>query len=198
VEQQTAGADLTLVGLINVLFHPEHPVVGVLLYDGLGELELASTYDTYAATYTTKLVSVSQTRRLITTQHGLQIVPRSGYADVPPLGRLIVPGSQARQLTAADLSAWELDEAAAPVFFLHADTPGQFAFDAPLRDLAQQENIPTAVLDAKRLEYRPGAVQTDGARWPVWLTIRPLLAGLAGLAVTLVIDQRWPRRSRAH
>ena len=34
-------------------------VAGVMLYDGIGELELASVYDTYAATYTTKLLSVS-------------------------------------------------------------------------------------------------------------------------------------------
>jgi putative intracellular protease/amidase len=198
VTRQSASAAQFLVGIINLLFHWEHPVAGVLLYDGIGELDLASTYDTYAATYTTKLVSVSPTRRLITTQHGLQIVPRSGYSDVLALERLIVPGSRARELTAADLSAWELGEAAAPVFYLHADTPDQFAFDAPLRDLAQQENIPTAVLNAKRLEYLLGERQTEGPRWPVWLTMRPLLAGLGGLVLALVIGRRWPRRARSH
>jgi putative intracellular protease/amidase len=198
VKQQSAGPGLNLVGLINILFHWEHPLAGVLLYEGIGELDLTSTYDTYAATYTTKLLSVSQTRTLITTQHGLQIVPRWGYADVPALERLIVPGSRARVLAAADLSAWEANGTAAPVFYQHADATDQFAFDAPLRDLAQRENIPTAVLNAKRLEYRPGTVQTDGPRWPVWLTVRPLLAGLAGLALALVIVRRWPQRARSH
>lgn len=195
VQQQSAGTALTAVGLINIVFHPEHPANGVLLYDGVGELELASTFDTYAATYTTKLLSVSQARKLITTKHGLQLVPRWGFNDVPSMERLIVPGSQARQLAAASVSAWESNGKAARVSYLHADKPDSFAFDAPLRDLAQQENIATSVLNAKRLEYRAGEAQTEGAGWPVWLTIRPLLVGLAGVAITLAVSKRVLRRS---
>ncbi len=193
VEQNSSSTDLTIVGLINILFHWNHPTAGVLLYDGINELELASTYDTYAATYSTKLVSVSQTRQLITTQYGLQLVPRWGFNDVPAMERLIVPGSQAHQLAATEVSTWQSNTTAAPVFYLHADNPDAFAFDAPLRDLARQENIPTAVLDAMRLEYRPGTLQTEGSNWPLWLTIRPLLIGLASLAITLVISRRLRR-----
>ena len=165
----------------------------MLLYDGINELELAAIYDTYAATYTAKLVSVSRTRQLITTQYGLQLVPRWGFTDVPAMERLIVPGNEARQLAAADVRAWERKENAAPVFYLHAGDPTGFAFDAPLRDLARQENIPTAVLNAMRLEYRPGTLQTEGSGWPLWLTIRPLLIGLASLAITVVIGRRLRR-----
>jgi hypothetical protein len=190
VEQYSAGTDLTLVGLINILFHWNHPTAGVLLYDGINELELAATYDTYVATYTTQLMSVAQTRQLITTQYGLQIVPRWGFNDVPAMERLIVPGSQARELAAAEIGGWQSNGNAAPVFYLHADNPAGFAFDAPLKDLARQENIPTAVLNAMRLEYRPGTIQTEGSAWPLWLTIRPLLIGLASLTITLLISRR--------
>ncbi|HEX6606943.1 MAG TPA: DJ-1/PfpI family protein, partial [Chloroflexia bacterium] len=76
VQQESAGAGLMLVGLSNIVFHPLHPAAGVLLYDGIGELEVAATYDTYAASYTTRLRSVAQTRQVITTRHGLQLVPR--------------------------------------------------------------------------------------------------------------------------
>lgn len=189
VEQYVAPTNLTLVGLINVLFHWDHPTAGVLLYDGMNELELASTYDTYAATYTTRLMSVAQTRRLITTRYGLQLVPRAGFNDAPAMERLIVPGSQAREL-ATDVSVWQSNANAPEVFYLHADDPNRFAFDAPLQDLARQENVPTAVLNAMRLEYRPGTVQTEGAGWPYWLTIRPLLIGLASLTITWVISRR--------
>ena len=195
VEQYAVGAGLNTVGLINIVFHWQHPTAGVLLYDGINELELAATYDTYAATYTTKLVSVSPTRHLITTQHGLQLVPRWGFHDVPAMARLIVAGSQARQLATAEVKAWQSISNAAQVFYLHADTPAGFAFDAPLQDLARQENIPTAVLDAMRLEYRPGTVQTEGSRWPLWLTLNPLLLGLAGLAISLGISRRLRRPS---
>jgi hypothetical protein len=111
------------------------------------------------------------------------------------MDRLIVPGNQARQLAATAAGAWEVPGHAAPVFYLHANTPDQFAFDAPLEDLARQENIPTAVLAAKRVEYRPGTVQTAGARWPFGWTLFPLLVGAAGLAGTWVVRRRWQRRT---
>jgi AraC family transcriptional regulator, transcriptional activator FtrA len=103
VEQYSLGTDLTIVGATNILFHWDHATAGVLLYDGASELELASIFDTYAAWYTTSLLSVAHTRRLITTQHGLQLVPRRAFEDLLAMERLIVPGSQARQLAAADL-----------------------------------------------------------------------------------------------
>jgi transcriptional regulator GlxA family with amidase domain len=195
VPQQSAGISLTLVGLLNIVFHWQHPTAGVLLYDGVGELDLAATFDTYAASYTTRLLSVAPTRQVLTTQHGLQVVPRWGFSDVPRMDRLIVPGSQARELAAPALRAWEAQGTAAPVVYLHADTPDQFAFDAPLADLARQENMPTAVLAAKRLEYRPGTVQTAGADWPLGMMLGPLLAGLVSLVLTVVLSTRWRRRS---
>jgi hypothetical protein len=193
--EQYPPVSVTPLELTNILFHWDHPTNGVLLYDGVDELELASIFDTYAATYSTKLQSVSQTRQLITTKHGLQIVPRWDFKDVPTIARLIVPGSQARQLATVQVSAWESNRNDAQTVFLHADNPDGFAFDAPLQDLAHQENIATAILDAKRLEYRPGTLLTEGSGWPVWLTIRPLLFGFASLAITIFISKRWHRRS---
>jgi hypothetical protein len=59
-------------------------------------------------------------------------------------------------------------------------------------DLARAENIPTSVLAAKRLEYRPGTLQTEGPIWPIWLMVRPVLLGLAGVAAAIAIKRRWP------
>ena len=192
VEQYSAGADLVMVAATNILFDWDRSTAGVLLYDGASELELASIFDTYAASYTTRLVSVAQTRRLITTQHGLQLLPRWDFEDVPAIDRMLVPGSQARQLAAADLGAWESTGRAAHVDFIHLNNLNAFSFDAPLLDLARLQNIPTAVLAAKRLEYRPGTVQTEGAIWPFWLTVRPLLLGLTSLAIAITVRNRWP------
>ena len=194
-EQYSASAGSVMSALINILFHWDHPTAGVLLYDGVDELELASIFDTYTFMYTTRLHSVSQTRRLITTRYGLQIVPRWDFKDVPAIARLIVPGNQARQLAKVQVSAWETNGNVAQPVFLHVDNPDGFAFDAPLQDLARQASISIAMLNAQRLEYRPGTLQMEGSRWPVWLAIRPLLLGLASLAITVFISNRWRRRS---
>ena len=69
------------------------------------------------------------------------------------------------------------------VFHLcHFRPPAQQGFHRPL-------------LNAQRLEYRPGTLQMEGSRWPVWLAIRPLLLGLASLAITVFISNRWRHRS---
>ena len=193
--EQYSPVSVTPLDLMNILFHWDHPTDGVLLYDRVDELELASIFDTYAATYSAKLQSVSQTRRMITTRYGLQIVPRWGFEDVPTIARLIVPGSQARQLAAVQVGAWESNGNAAQAVFLHADNADGFAFDAPLQDLAYRENLSTAILDAKRLEYRRGTLLTEGSGWPAWLTIRPLLFGLTSRGITVFIGRRSRRRS---
>jgi AraC family transcriptional activator FtrA len=105
VEQYSLGTELLAVGATNILFHWDHATAGVLLYDGASELELASVFDTYAASFTTKLPSVAQTRQLIMTKHGLQLVPRWSFDDVPAIERLIVPGRHADQLASAELKA---------------------------------------------------------------------------------------------
>ena len=69
--EQYPPVSVTPLDLMNILFHWDHPTDGVLLYDGVDELELASIFDTYAATYSTKLQSVSETRGWITTRYGL-------------------------------------------------------------------------------------------------------------------------------
>lgn len=194
-EQYSVSAGSVMSALINILFHWDRPTDGVLLYDGVDELELASIFDTYAATLSSELHSVSQTRRLITTRYGLQIVPRWDFNDIPTIARLIVPGNQARQLAEVQVSAWETNGNVAQPVFLHADNPDGFAFDAPLQDLARQASISIAMLNAKRLEYRPGTLQMEGSGWPVWLAIRPLLLGLASLTITVFISNRWRRRS---
>ena len=54
-ERKLTTLSVTPLDLVNILFHWDHPTDGVLLYDGVGELELASIFDTYAATYSAKL-----------------------------------------------------------------------------------------------------------------------------------------------
>jgi len=61
-------------------------------------------------------------------------------------------------------------------------------------DLAREENVPTAVFAAKRLEYRAPSMQLVGSGWPLLLTLQPVLIGNAGIGLMLWITRRRDRR----
>jgi putative intracellular protease/amidase len=86
----------------NTLMSWRHETVGLPVGDGVDAIAVAFTADSYARTYTSRLVTVAPALRAVTTQQGLQIVPDAATGaplDVM-LGRL--PQDQpARALEAA-------------------------------------------------------------------------------------------------
>ena len=171
------------VALLNVgRFSPT--VMGVLLTDGVGEIEVASALRPY-----TELTYVARPRTLtvdgspIRSRHGLTFVPRytlEGVAD--RLDRLVVPGAQASAMHGSAVAHAAKVAGLRPTY-LH--TGGEFPFDAVLRDVARTYDVATATWVAKALEY---PVQTDlsGSAWPWARTGMVLLAGLLGAAAALV------------
>ncbi len=172
------------VALLNVgRFSPS--VMGVLLTDGVGEIEVASALRPY-----TELTYVARPRILtvdgspIRSRHGLTFVPRytlEGVAD--RLDRLVVPGAQASAEHGSAVSHAAKVVGLKPTY-LHSG--GEFPFDAVLRDVAGTYDVATATWVAKALEY---PVQTDlsGSAWPWARTGMLLLAGLLGAAAALVV-----------
>ena len=61
-----------------------------------------------------------------------------------------------------------------------------FAFDAPLLDLAHTQNVPTAQMRQRKLEYRPPKLVFSGAGWPWLMTLKPMLVGLASVLILFV------------
>jgi hypothetical protein len=80
------------------------------------------------------------------------------------------------------------------VSYLHADLPDHFAFDAPLSDLARSQDVPTAQMRQRRLEYRPPTLELSGAGWPWLMTLEPVLVGLAAVLILFVGTKVWARR----
>jgi transcriptional regulator GlxA family with amidase domain len=167
------------------------PRVGMVLTPGVSEIELASAFDTYPgpafASRTTSL-AVGGPRTPVTSEHGLRLVPRHDLADAPSLDRLLVPGRDAAADLDPKVRSWA-DRQGLPLEFVHASSPGGFAFDATLSNLARYENAPLARFTARLLEYPSAHLTLAGAGWPYDLWVRPLALGLLGVGVVAVFDR---------
>ncbi|MEV1167900.1 DJ-1/PfpI family protein [Nonomuraea sp. NPDC049784] len=172
--------------LLNVGFRAKTTTVGVMLSDGVGELELASVFSSFAEVKSARTIAVAAGHGAVRSRHGLTLLPRADLDRVAgDVDRLLVPGSAAPEL-AADV----------PVTYLHRQ-PG-FAFDEVLREMARTMDVPTARWAAKILEYPDTGLRLSGPDWPWMPTLRPILLGLAGLAALGIALRllRLARRSR--
>jgi putative intracellular protease/amidase len=170
-QAQVEPADAVVA--FNTAFRWDRSTAGVLLTDGVGEIELASVFDTYGQSLAVRTVAVSLDAAPVRSRHGLTFMPRA--APTGDLDRLVVPVASASDRRAADRYA-DL----APVY-LHGE-PG-FPFDGVLRDLAHTTDVATAVWTAKVLEYPIDHLALTGSAWPWTLTLRPFsLAALGVLA----------------
>jgi AraC family transcriptional activator FtrA len=177
---------------MNHAFHWNKKEVGVLLYNGMDELALASIFDTYSDTGTTKLLTISGAKpgEAIITKHGLSLFARNQIADAPKLDKVIVPGAEARSLAAEDVALWNQSGRENELLFMHSDAPDRFVFDAPLEDLAKQEDVQTADQAAMRLEYRADTLKLEGSPFP-WHTYGNLLVtALGALLIAFIINRR--------
>jgi hypothetical protein len=164
------------------------PTFGVVLTDDVGEIELASAFDTFGGeSLVARTVAVGTSREPVSSRHGLTFVPRSDlHGAAPRLDHLLVPGADAARLRDADLAAHATAEHGLTPQYLH-DHPG-FPFDAALRSLARTLDVPTARWTAKTLEYPAAGLDLTGPAWPWPLALRPLALGLAGLAAAVRLD----------
>lgn len=167
IEQYTLQAKDSIY-FLNAMFYWWKEPTGVWLYDGVGELELASIFDVYAASWINKL-STFANEAVIRSRLGLYLVPRYSANEHGLVDRVLISGSN---------DGVQKHFANTAITQLH--TGSSFAFDEPLRDLAKVQGVPTAAFAAKRLEYR-AELELQGGGWPVQIVLIPLLAGLLGL-----------------
>jgi putative intracellular protease/amidase len=167
------------------------PRIGVVLRDGLSEIELASVFDAYPGpAFTSKTTSLAPEgpRSPVRSEHGLLFVPRYDLEGAPPLDRVLVPGRDAASETAPGVRSWARENGLEPEY-VHADAPAGFPFDATLSDLAGHENAPLARFLARLLEYPTGHLELAGDGWPFARLLRPLAVGLLGLLAVAALDR---------
>ena len=182
------------VALLNVAYR-EPSQLGVVLTEGVGEIELASVFRPYTElSYVGRPHTVTLDGSPIQSRHGLTFVPRSTLGPVADrLDRLIVPGADAaKQADAAVAGAAE--EAGLDVKYMHR--AGTFPFDPVLQDIAETRDVATATWVAKTLEY-PVQAELSGSAWPWMSTAKLALVGLVGAAVAFVAGFAVVRLMRA-
>jgi hypothetical protein len=173
--------------ILNAGFRLDPPTVGVALTDGVGEIELASVFNTQARSLATRTLAVTTDGGPVRSRHGLTFLPRAGLPGVAPrLDRLIVPGGH---------PVVPVAEGPAPEY-VHARSG--FAFDATVTDLARSTDTATARWVAKVLELPTDGLPLDGPAWPWGPTI--VLVGLAipGLLLHQIITKILDRRGGSH
>jgi putative intracellular protease/amidase len=161
---------------INALYRPDRTKLGVALYDGVGELEVASIVDLYPRTLASTIHPIGATPGVITTRHGLHLTPRHHLTDAPDVDRLLVPGDPSVTGRLRDDPAGGLP----PGERIHAD-PDTFVFDAALEDIARQDSRAAARLVATGIEYPADLASHTGRPWPTELLVRPLVLSLLGV-----------------
>ena len=176
---------------LNVGFHWNKKQMGVLLYKDMDEIALSSIFDSYGDTGTTQVLTVSSSDAPITTKHHLNILARHQISNAPKLDKMIIPGGDAKSLAATDVRLWSEKDNAKETLFIHSDSPYRYVFEAPLEDLAKQEDLLTAKHAVKRFEYRANGIHLEGKLFPLETYVNILLAGLLALLVAFCIDRRF-------
>ena len=197
-------ADLILPA--NAAFRFQRLLVGVGLYDGVGEIDLSNIYDAHGHTMAARIESVAQREGPVVTEHGLTIYPSltlsSGRDETTmrarALSRLVIPGVDA-QIRAGSLVATL--SAVAPrmaLSYVHAVDPDRFGLEPVIEDLARTADVPTARFALKRMEYRSARVRFEGAIVPwdlLWAALTLAVAGLAMARLALKTLSESDRKS---
>jgi AraC family transcriptional activator FtrA len=177
--------------IANQAFQWNKKKVGVLLYNGVEDGALASVFDTYAASGTTNVFTISSLQQPIVTKYNLNLIARYQMSNAPKIDKMFVPGTQAKTLAAEDVKQWDEKGNTKEIHFLHSDSTDRFVFDAPLEDLAKQEDILTAKYGAKRLEYRGEHLKFEGRPFSFEAFGIPLLLSLLAVLAAFYIDRRF-------
>jgi hypothetical protein len=173
----------------------DKPRIGVVLRDGLTEIELASVFDVYpgpAFTSKTNSLAPEGSSSPVRSEHGLLFIPRFDLEGAPLPDRVLVPGRDAASETDPAVLSWARENGL-ELEYVHADAPAGasagFPFDATLRDLAGHENVPLAGFLARLLEYPTDHLDLAGDGLPLARLFRPLAVGLLGFVVVAALDR---------
>jgi hypothetical protein len=148
--------------------------LGVVLYDGVGELGLAGLLDPFSSSLTNRPYIMAPVRAVVQPRHGLVFLPGYDFRTVPALDRALVAAGttgEAKRRVVTDWSAMQPGRPAEDIY--QAVGLGETAYDASLKDLARQNGV-LARAEARGLVYRIDPSQLAETGWPVGQLLAPL------------------------
>jgi putative intracellular protease/amidase len=149
--QRVAAGDLSYA--LTVAFPWFRPTVGIVLVEGVGEIDAAAAFDIYAGNSSAARAVPIAAGSTVTTRHGLQLLAQPAGAGAPRVDRLVVPGARDASEVDPRFLRWAADQGL-DIELPHAGQPdGEFSFDPLLRDLAAHADMATARSTAKNTEY---------------------------------------------
>lgn len=179
--------------VLNNAFQWADTKLGVMLYEGVEEMAVASVLDIYSDSGTSRTLSITQTDRPVLSKHGLYLLARHSIENAPKVDKLVVPGSMADELAAEEVRLWKEKDNGIIPWFVHSGAKERFLFEVQLEDLAKQEDILTAKHAAKRLEFRAESFTLQGSPIPFETYGALLLTIAAAVGLAAFIDRKWLR-----
>jgi hypothetical protein len=178
---------------LNALIPWLRPTIGVGLFNGVGEIDVASAFEVYNVSFAARAVAIGATDA-VTTKHGL-ILLTVPERQAPSVDRLIAPGAFRDQDIDPQLRDWAASRNVPVDPF--AGAGGLLGFDGAIEYLAQHTDRATAVSAAKMIDYPTARLFLPAggtsARVPGLLALGLLLAILTG-SLPVVIRSAIRRR----
>jgi AraC family transcriptional regulator, transcriptional activator FtrA len=177
--------------VLNNAFQWVDTKLGVMLYEGIEEMAVASVFDIYSDSGTSRTLSITRTDRPVLTKHGLYLLARHSIENAPKVDKLVVPGTMASELATEEVRLWKEKGNDTVPWFVHSDAKDRFLFEVQLEDLARQEDVLTARHAAKRLEFRAESFTLQGNPIPFETYGTLFLTIATGLILAMLVDRKW-------
>jgi putative intracellular protease/amidase len=176
------------------LFRLGRATIGLLVYPGVGEIELSSVTDTYPRALSTDVLTIGAERAIVRTRHGLDLLPRHDLVSAPSVDRMLIPGQPAAAV-AAPAERWAATHAAHAVERIHA--AGGYPYDLTFGDMARHQTRLVTRNAAAWIEYPTAHLDLGARDWDPSLVARPItLLALGALATLGLRRVRLARRAR--
>jgi AraC family transcriptional activator FtrA len=178
----------------NAAFEWHQEQLGVLVYDGVSEMDLAGLLDPYTSSLTAKASIFATKQGPITSRDGLILIPRYDFQTVPSLDRVVVPGGDMNRSQQQAIAAWNSLHPDRQAETIHRSVgQGETAYDATIQDLARRHNGTVAAAIADTL-FVPDATLPADANLPVEPLVTLLLLGLLGIGLVFALSRLLFRR----
>jgi transcriptional regulator GlxA family with amidase domain len=175
--------------LENAAFSWHQDQVGVLLYDGVSEMDLAGLLDPYTSSLTAKAYVFATKQAPITSRDGLILIPRYDVQSIPALDRVVLPGGETNSSQQQALAAWNSLHPNRQAETIHRNVGhGETAYEATIQDMARRYNGTVASATADIL-FVPDAALPPDANLPIEPLAMPLLLGLLGIGLVFALSR---------